>query len=66
MTIGDRAITQSDVINEIKIILILNNEPYSEDNREKLQQAAVSSIIKRNMKQIEIEENKRRLMLGPS
>ena len=55
MTIGDRAITQSDVINEIKIILILNDESYSAEKREKLQKAAVSSIIKRNMKQIEID-----------
>jgi len=55
MTIGDRAITQSDIINEIKIILILNNESYSAEKREKLQKAAVSSIIKRNMKQIEID-----------
>ena len=58
MTIGDRAITQSDVLNEIKIILILNNESYSIENKEKLQKAAINSIIKRNMKQIEVDRMK--------
>jgi peptidyl-prolyl cis-trans isomerase SurA len=57
MTIGNKAITQSDVVNEIKIILILNNESYSESNRAQLQELAVSSIIKRSIKLIEIEKN---------
>jgi len=57
MTIGNKAITQSDVVNEIKILLILNNESYSESNRVQLQELAVSSIVKRNIKLIEIERN---------
>ena len=55
-TVGNRAITHSDIVNEIKIILILNDQIFSEDNREKLQAAAIKSTIKRNIKQIEIEK----------
>jgi len=55
MTVADRAITNSDLLNEMKIILILNNQSYSEDKREQLQKSAVNSIVKRNIKQIEID-----------
>tara|TARA_B100000029_G_scaffold491029_1_gene550713 strand:- start:94 stop:1035 length:942 start_codon:yes stop_codon:yes gene_type:complete len=57
LTVGNRAITKSDIVNEIKIILILNNESYSEDKRDRLHKMAVKQIIKRNIKQIEIEKN---------
>jgi len=57
MTIGNRGITQSDIVNEIKILLILNNESYTEEKRDKLQKIAVNSIIKRNVKEIELERN---------
>ncbi len=57
VTVGNRAITQSDVINEIKTILILNNMSYSEDKREDLQQMAVKSLIKKNVKEIEINKH---------
>ena len=57
MTIGNKPITQSDVVNEIKIILILSNESYSVDKRDKLQELAIKSIIKRNIKLIEIGKN---------
>ena len=33
MTVGNKAITKSDVVNEIKILLILNNESYSDEDR---------------------------------
>ena len=56
-TVGNKAITKSDVLNEIKLILILNNKIFSEKERKKLHQMAVKSIIKRNVKQIEIERN---------
>ena len=56
-TVGNKAITKSDVLNEIKLILILNNKIFSEEEREKLKQIAVRSIIKRHVKQIEIERN---------
>jgi len=56
-TVGDKAITKSDIINEIKIILILNNKRFSEGERKKLQQAAIKNIIKRSIKKIEIRRN---------
>ena len=55
ITVDDRAITKSDIVDEIKIILILNNESYSDDKKEKLHKRAISSTIKRNIKQIEID-----------
>ena len=55
ITVGDKAITKSDIVDEIKIILILNNESYSEDKKGKLHKQAISSTIKRNIKQIEID-----------
>ena len=57
MTIGNKPITRSDIVNEIKLILILNNESYSDDKRDRLHQAAVKSTIRRNIKQIELERN---------
>ena len=56
MTIGNKPVTKSDVVDEIKIILILNNESYSDEKREILHQLAVKQIIKRNIKKIEIEK----------
>jgi len=56
-TVGNKAITKSDVLNEIKLILILNNKIFSEKERKKLQQIAIKSIIKRHVKQIEIEKS---------
>ena len=50
MTVGNKPITRSDIVNEIKIILILNNESYSEDRRDQLQEMAVSTLIKRSTK----------------
>ena len=57
MIIGDRAITQSDVVNEIKILLILNNQSYTDEIRDQLQQIAINSIIKRTIKEIEVKKN---------
>ena len=56
-TVGNKAITKSDIINEIKIILILNNKRYSEEESKQLRQMAIKSLIKKNIKQIEIERN---------
>lgn len=55
-TVGQKAITQSDIVNEIKLILILNGQEFSSEQRDKLQSAAVKSTIKRNVKAIEIEK----------
>ena len=57
VTVGNRAITKSDIVNEIKIILILNNMSYSDDKREELEQTAIKSIIKKNVKEIAISKN---------
>ena len=55
--VGNRAITKSDIVNEIKIILILNNMIYSSDLREELQDLAIKSAVKRTVKEIEISKN---------
>ena len=57
MTVGNKPITNSDVVNEIKLLLILNNESYSNEKRQMLQDMAVNSIVKRNIKQIELDKN---------
>ena len=57
MTVANRPITQSDIVNEIKILLILNNEIYSEDKRDRLQEIAVQTITKRNIKQMALDRN---------
>ena len=56
-TVGNKVITKSDIINEIKIILILNGTSYSEEIKDQLDQAAIQSIIKRTIKKIEIEKH---------
>jgi parvulin-like peptidyl-prolyl isomerase len=56
-TVGNKAITRSDILNEIKSILILNNMTYSEDTRSELQQMAVKAVIKKNIKEIEINKH---------
>ena len=57
MTVGNMPVTQSDIVNEIKIILILNNENYTSEKSEQLQEAAVKSIVTRNVKEIELNRN---------
>jgi len=57
MTVGNKATTKSDIVNEIKIILILNNQSYSAEKRDQLQKLAVKSIVKRNIKQIALENH---------
>ncbi len=56
-TVGNKAITQSDIINEIKIILISNGQSFTEDKKKQLQELAVKSTVKRKIKQIEIEKH---------
>jgi len=55
-TVGNKAITQSDIINEIKIVLILSEKKFSEENRSMLEQAGIQQLITRNVKKIEIEK----------
>ena len=47
-----KAIFKSNVLD--KIILILNNESYSDDKREALYKMAIKSAVKRNIKKIAI------------
>jgi len=56
-TVGNKAITKSDIINEIKMLLILSNKSFAEDKRQELQKIAIKSIIKKNIKKIEIERS---------
>ena len=56
-TVGNKAVTKSDIVNEIKVILILNKKSYSENDGKRLHEMAIKSIIKRNIKRIEIEKN---------
>ena len=55
-TVGDKAITFSDIETEVKLILILSGTQFTEDNRKQLQSAAIQSVITRNIKKIEIEK----------
>ena len=57
-TVGNNAIAKSDIVDEIKAILILNNLSYSDERREELQSVAVKSVIRRNIKKVEIENTK--------
>ena len=55
-TVGDKALTDSDVIDEIKKILILNKQSYTKERKKELQSIAVRRIIERAIKNIEIEK----------
>jgi len=55
-TVGNKAITSSDIMNEIKTILILNNKIFSQNEKKQLEAAAIQSSIQRNIKQIEIDK----------
>ena len=56
-TVGNKAITSSDIMNEIKTILILNNKIFSQNEKKQLEAAAIQSSIQRNIKQIEIDKH---------
>ena len=55
-TVGNKAITHSDIIEEIKLILILTNRGFAEDEREMLEQTAIKSVVRRKIKLIEIQK----------
>ena len=54
-TVGNKAITKSEIIQEIKIILIVNGKVYSDENKAQIEKAAIKSVIRRKIKEIEIE-----------
>ena len=53
-SVGNKALAQSDILTEAKVILILSGQSFSEDKRSQLETAAVKSTIKRTIKEIEI------------
>ena len=55
-TIGNKAITRADIVNEIKVILILNGENFSQENANNLEAGAIKANIQRTVKEIEIEK----------
>lgn len=55
-TVGNTAITKSDIYNEIKIILILNNLKFTEEQKIGLQKMAIKSTIKRTIKNNELKK----------
>ena len=55
-TVGDKVITRSDIVNEIKITLISSGQSFSEDKLEILQTVAVKALIERNIKKLEISK----------
>ena len=57
MTVGNKPVLQSDIVNEIKIILILNNQSYSKEKSDQYQEAAIKSIVQRKIKKIELDRN---------
>jgi len=56
ITVGSKAITRSDIVNEIKIILITNAKVFSEEQRKQLETVAMQSVIKRAIKNTELEK----------
>ena len=57
MTVGSKPITKSDIKNEVKLLLILRNESFNEEKSKMLYDQAVKSLIKSNIKLIEIEKS---------
>lgn len=55
-TVGNKAITHSDIVREIKIILILSGKSFSEEMREELESVAIRSTVERSIKEIEVEK----------
>lgn len=55
-TVGNKALTDSDIIGEIKTILIINNQAFSKEKKKELQALAVRRSIERLVKEIELEK----------
>ena len=56
-TIGNKPFTQHDLINEMKIVLILKGKFFSEENKREIQSIALRDIVNRLIKEIEIEKH---------
>ena len=55
-TVGNKVITRSDIVNEIKLLLISTGQQFSEDKLTALQAVAVKALVERNVKKTEIEK----------
>ena len=55
-TVGNKVITRSDVVNEIKIVLISTGQTFTEEKLKILQTVAVKALIERNIKKLEISK----------
>ena len=56
ISVGDYPITRLDLFNEVKLIAILSNTVINENNKQQIKSLAVKSLIKRNIKEGEIEK----------
>ena len=56
ITVGDNPITKIDLLKEIKLIAILSNTQIDTKNREQIKGLAIKSLIKRNIKEVEIKK----------
>jgi len=56
-TVGNKPVTSSDLLNEMKMLLIVNGQKFTEDKRVELKSMAIKSINERLIKKIALEEN---------
>jgi peptidyl-prolyl cis-trans isomerase SurA len=56
VSVENKAITNLDINNEVKTILIITGKTFTSDQKDKLQSLAVQSIVRRSIKKIEIEK----------
>ena len=56
-TVGKKVITQLDLINEMKMLLIISGEKFSNEKQEEIQSVALKSITTTLIKKIEVERN---------
>jgi len=54
-TVGDKAVTTLDLVDEVKMLLIINKQAYTDDRKKELQSVAMKSIVRRYTQEIEIE-----------
>lgn len=55
-TIGNKPVTESDIISEMKMLLIISGQTITKEQEKELQAIALQQITKRLIKQIEIEK----------
>ena len=58
ISVGNIPITSLDLIKEMRLISILTNNKIDNSNKEQIKAVAVSSLIKRKVKEIEIKKYK--------